>query len=58
MTFKVVLTPTSLVTKTSSKSSNTSASTLDLPATALFNLSKKVDLDFSRPLSKSRFFFG
>ena len=39
----------------SSKSSNTSASTLDLPTTALLNLSKKVELDFSRPLSKVAF---
>ena len=38
MIFKVVLTPTSPVINTSSKLSNTSASTVDFPATALANL--------------------
>ena len=46
--FKVVLTPTSLVTKTSSRLSKTPSSTLDLPATAFPNLLKKLDLDFSK----------
>ena len=44
--FKVVLTPTSLVTKTSSRLSKTPSSTLDFPATAFPNLLKKLDLDF------------
>ena len=55
ITLRVVLTPTSLVTRTSSKLSNTSASTLDFPTTALLNLSKKFELDFSKPLSKVAF---
>jgi hypothetical protein len=56
MIFKVVLTPTSLVTRTSSRSSKTSASTLDFPTTTLLSLSKKVVLDFSNPLSRVAFF--
>ena len=53
--FKVVFTPTSEVTKTSSKLSRTSSSTLDLPATALLSLPKKLVFDFSSPLSKDSF---
>ena len=45
----VVETPTSLEIKTSSRSSRTSSSTLDFPATALPSLLKKLDFDFSRP---------
>ena len=56
MILSVVLTPTSLVTRISSKLSNTSSSTLDFPATALFSLLKNDDLDFSKPLSKVSFF--
>ena len=54
---RVVSTPTSDATKISSKLSKTSSSTLDLPATAFDNLSKKLDFDFSKPLSKNFFFF-
>ena len=56
ITFNVVLTPTSLVTKTSSRLSKTSSSTLDFPATALLSLPKKLVLDFSNPLSSVSFF--
>ena len=52
----VVSTPTSEETRTSSKLSRTSSSTLDFPATTLDNLVKKLDLDFSNPLSKVSFF--
>jgi hypothetical protein len=52
----VVSTPTSEETSTSSKLSRTSSSTLDFPATTLDNLVKKLDLDFSNPLSKYYFF--
>src|SRR5690606_22235840 len=52
----VVFTPTSLETRTSSRLSNTSSSTLLLPATALLSLSKKEVLDFSSPLSSVSFF--
>ena len=54
--FKVVATPTSEATKISSKLSKTSSSTLDFPATAFDNLFKKLDFDFSNPLSKVSFF--
>ena len=56
ITFSVVFTPTSLDTSTSSRLSKTSSSTFDFPATALFNLPKKLDLDFSKPLSRVSFF--
>ena len=52
----VVLTPTSLVTKTSSRLSKTSSSTLDFPATALLSFEKNDVLVFSSPLSKVSFF--
>tara|TARA_B110000914_G_scaffold73015_1_gene63986 strand:- start:367 stop:624 length:258 start_codon:yes stop_codon:yes gene_type:complete len=52
----VVATPTSEETNISSKLSRTASSTLDFPATALDNLLKKLDLDFSSPLSKVSFF--
>src|SRR5690606_29409689 len=54
--FKVVFTPTSDDIKTSSRSSNTSSSTFDFPATALDSLSKKDVFDFSNPLSSVSFF--
>ena len=54
--FKVVFTPTSEATKTSSKLSKTSASTVDFPATAFDSLSKKLVFVFSKPLSKVSFF--
>ena len=54
---RVVFTPTSLDTNTSSRLSKTSSSTLDFPATALPNLSKKLDFVFSNPLSKVSFFY-
>ena len=53
---RVVSTPTSEETKTSSKLSRTSSSTLDFPATAFDNLVKKLVLVFSKPLSKVSFF--
>src|SRR5690606_2988942 len=53
MIFKVVLTPTSDVTNTSSKLSNTSSSMVDLPMTALVILEKNPSLVFSRPLSRA-----
>jgi len=56
MILTVVLIPTSLETKTSSNSSRTSSSTLDLPITALPNFEKKLDLDFSKPLLSVCFF--
>ena len=54
--FSVVSTPTSLDTKTSSRLSKTSSSTLLFPATALLSLSKNEDFVFSSPLSKVSFF--
>ena len=56
ITFNVVLTPTSLDTKISSRLSNTSSSTFDFPTTALLSLLKKVVLVFSNPLSSVSFF--
>ena len=53
---RVVSTPTSEAIKTSSRSSKTSSSTLDFPATTFVNLPKKLALDFSNPLSKVSFF--
>src|SRR5690554_3062211 len=53
---RVVLTPTSLETKTSSRLSRTSSSTLLFPATALLNFSKKEVFVFSNPLSRVSFF--
>ena len=50
MIFSVVLTPTSLEIKTSSKLSKTAESILDFPATNLFNLEKNDWLDFFKPL--------
>ena len=55
MMLRVVSTPTSLVTRTSSSSSRTSSSTLLLPATARASLPKNDSLVFSRP--RSRFSF-
>ena len=52
----MVATPTSEETNISSKLSRTASSTLDFPATALDNLLKKLDLDFSSPISKVSFF--
>jgi hypothetical protein len=46
MIFKVVLTLTSEETRTSSKSSRTSSSTFDLPATVLAILEKKLFFGF------------
>jgi hypothetical protein len=53
MIFKVVVTPTSEVTSTSSKLSSTSSSTVDFPATAFVILLKNPYLVFSKPLSKA-----
>ena len=54
MIFTVVSTPTSEVMSTSSRSSNTSASTVERPATARANFEKKPVLVFSSPASNSR----
>ena len=55
--FKVVLTPTSLEIKTSSRLSNTSESILVFPVTSLFNFEKNDWLDFFKPLLSVSFFF-
>src|SRR5690606_28803471 len=52
---RVVSTPTSDETKTSSRLSKTSSSTFDFPATALVSLVKKLVEDFSNPLSRVSF---
>src|SRR5690606_4325672 len=51
--FNVVVTPTSEVTSTSSRLSNTSSSIVDFPTTALVILDKKPSLVFSNPLSSA-----
>src|SRR5688572_902215 len=56
MILRVVSTPTSELTRISSRLSKTSSSTLDFPAMAFVNFEKKVVFDFSRPLSKVSFF--
>ena len=53
---RVVSTPTSEEIKISSKLSRTASSTLDFPATAFDSLVKKLDFDFSNPLSRISFF--
>jgi len=52
---RVVVTPTSEDTKTSSRLSRTSSSTSDFPATALDNLWKTLSFVFSRPLFRLSF---
>ena len=52
----VVSTPTSEVTRASSKLSRTSSSTRDLPATARVNLSNTFSLVFDNPESSVSFF--
>ena len=54
--FRVVSTPTSLVTRTSSKLSRTSTSTVFLPATALVSFEKTLCFVFSNPLSRFSLF--
>src|ERR1700749_4506293 len=58
MIFSVVFTPTSDVTKTSSRSSSTSSSTVDLPATTLVIFEKKLSLVFSKPVSSASCSWG
>ena len=53
--FTVVSTPTSDVMSTSSKSSSTSASTVERPATARANFEKKPSLVFCNPADNSSF---
>ena len=55
MILRVVLTPTSPEIRTSSKLSNTSASTVDFPATALASLPKKLSFVFDKPSFKLSF---
>ena len=55
MILSVVSTPTSLVISTSSRSSNTSSSTFDFPATARASLSNTLVFVFCRPLSSVSF---
>ena len=52
----VVSTPTSEVMSTSSRSSSTSSSTVDFPATARASLPNTLSLVFSSPLSRVSFF--
>ena len=54
--FRVVSTPTSEVISTSSRLSNTSSSTFDLPATARAILLNTLSLVLDNPLSKVSFF--
>ena len=56
MIFKVVETPTSEDTNTSSKLSKTSSSTFDFPAIALVNFEKNEVFVCSKPLSNVSFF--
>ena len=53
----VVSTPTSDVTRISSRSSKTSSSTFDFPATARVSFEKTFSFVFSSPLSSVSFFF-